>query len=121
MGDIWRQHRSGESIVEAAQREVSEETGYSSNEHEVVYSFFPMAGIANQVFHIVRCRATTHTDDFDQNEVRSIRWFSRQEIEQMLRDNVIRDGFTLVRLLFYLRPAKATHLTFNETRYKLSA
>jgi ADP-ribose pyrophosphatase len=91
-----------ESITESAQREVLEETGYQTTEHEKIYNFFPMAGLTNQVFHLVRCRATSANGKFDQNEVRSYRWFARQEIEQMLRDNLIRDAFTLVGLLFYL-------------------
>lgn len=94
-----------ESILATAQREVQEETGYASVDHTLVYTFNPLNGMSNKVFHIVRCRATTHNGVFDQNEVRSYRWFARQEIEQMLRDQVIHDGFTLVGLLFYLGQA----------------
>ncbi|MFN8489052.1 MAG: NUDIX hydrolase [Caldilineaceae bacterium] len=93
----------GESIVEAAQREVQEETGYASVEHKHIYTFNPMNGMSNKIEHLVYCRATSQIDTFDQNEVRSYRWFSRQSIQQMLNDQVIRDGFTLVGLLFYLR------------------
>jgi len=93
---------SNEAILETTQREVLEETGYASVKHKLVYTFNPLNGISNKVFYIVRCQATTQNGVFDQNEVRSYRWFSRQEIEQMLRDQVIHDGFTLVGLLFYL-------------------
>ena len=41
--------------------------------------------------------------DFDTNEVRSVRWFSRQEIAEMLANNVIRDAYTLVAVLMWLR------------------
>jgi len=93
----------GESILEAAQREVLEESGYSTVAHEHVYTFHPMIGIADKVFHVVRCRATTHKDEFDQNEVRGYRWVARNDVEYMLSTNAIKDGLTLVALLFYSR------------------
>lgn len=93
----------GESIIEAAQREVLEESGYDTLAHEHVYTFHPMIGIADKVFHVIRCRATTHRHGFDQDEVRSYRWLARGDIEQMLSINEIKDGLTLVALLFYGR------------------
>jgi isopentenyldiphosphate isomerase len=68
--------------------------------HEHVYTFHPMNGIADKIFHIVRCRATTRRDVFDWNEVRGYRWIAHDEIEQMLYTNEIKDGLTLVALLF---------------------
>jgi ADP-ribose pyrophosphatase len=92
----------GESILEAAQRETWEETGYETSGHELVYTYYPMNGISNKVFHIVRCRAGRQTGEFDKNEVEEVRWVSRREIDEMLKDKVVRDGLSLTALLLHV-------------------
>jgi ADP-ribose pyrophosphatase len=94
----------GESIVAAARREVREETGYETAGHRRVYSFFPINGISNKLFHVVRCRALRGTERFDRSEVKERRWFARKEILAMLKKETIRDGFTLAAVLFHSRP-----------------
>ena len=92
----------GESIVEAAKREVREESGYETEDHELIYTYYPINGISNKVFHVVRGRATKGTGVFDHNEVKEYRWVSRAEIREMIRDRAVRDGYTLTALLLYL-------------------
>lgn len=94
---------SGETEVEAARREVLEETGYSSDQHELIYSYYPMNGSANKLFHVVRCEAIEPVQEFDKNEVSETRWFTQEEMKQMIKDRVITDGFTLTALLLWLR------------------
>jgi ADP-ribose pyrophosphatase len=91
-----------EPILEAARREVLEESGYETDDHQLIYSYYPMNGISNKVFHIARCRALRKVADFDRNEVREFKWVSRQEIEMMIRDRLVRDGFSLPALLLHL-------------------
>jgi len=92
-----------ESALEGGRREMEEESGYASQDHRLVYTFFGLIGISNIQHHIVHCRVTEKVRDFDTNEVRSVRWFSRQEIAEMLANNVIRDAYTLVAVLMWLR------------------
>lgn len=94
---------AGESEIDAAKREVLEETGYMSENHELIYSYRPMNGSANQVFHVVRCRAIDSIQEFDRNEVSETRWFTKDEVKQMIKDKVITDGFTLTALLLWLQ------------------
>jgi ADP-ribose pyrophosphatase len=94
----------GESAAAAAKREVEEESGCRTEGHQEVYSYYPMNGIANQLFHIVRCRATSGTGEFDRNEVAEVRWFPRREVRRMIAAGEIRDGFSLSGLLLYLLP-----------------
>ena len=96
----------GEPILEAARREVWEESGYETSNHEFVYTYYPMNGISNKVFHIVRCQATRGSGEFDRNEVKEFKWVSRAEIQEMIAKRVIKDGFSLMGLLFILTDAK---------------
>lgn len=89
----------GESILEAAAREVLEETSYTTKNHKHLYSYCPSNGNSNQVFHLVSCEAADKIDqDFDRNEVRDVAWFDSSQIGLMLKDNIIVDGFTLSAL-----------------------
>jgi len=92
----------GESILEAARREVREESGYETEGHELIYTYYPINGISNKVFHVVRSRGAEGTGVFDRNEVEEYRWVSRAEIQAMIRDRAVRDGYTLTALLLYL-------------------
>lgn len=94
---------TGESIIEAAQREVLEETGYLSERFDHIYSYYPMIGIANHVYHIVRCRATEQVGTFDPAEINDVRWFTRTEIEALIAEREIIDGLALTALLMCLR------------------
>jgi ADP-ribose pyrophosphatase len=93
----------GESILDAARREVLEETGSTSEDHRLIYSYYPMNGSANKVFHVVRCKAGEHAQDFDTNEVSETRWFTRDEVKQMIRDKAMTDGFSLTAILLWLQ------------------
>lgn len=92
----------GETEMEAAQREVLEETGYTTENHRLIYSYYPMNGSANKLFHIVHCNAVEYVQDFDPNEVSETRWFTKADIRQMIREKSIRDGFSLTALLLWL-------------------
>ena len=94
---------TGESEIDAAKREVLEETGYTSAQHELLYSYYPMGGSANKVFHVVRCKGVAHVQDFDKNEVSETRWFTKDEIKRMINSKVITDGFSLTALLLWLQ------------------
>lgn len=94
---------TGESEVEAARREVLEETGYTSDQHEMIYSYYPMNGNANKLFHIVCCKAIAYIQDFDKNEVSETRWFTKDEVKQMIKDKAVTDGFSLTALLLWLQ------------------
>ena len=92
----------GESVIEAAEREVLEETGYTTSQYELIYSYYPMNGSANKVFHIVLCKVGNLLQDFERDEVSETRWFNREEMKQMVDTKVITDGFTLTALLLWM-------------------
>ncbi|MCP4286486.1 MAG: NUDIX hydrolase [Gammaproteobacteria bacterium] len=91
-----------EEILDAAQREAHEETGYTTTGHRLLCSFNPMNGNTNKVFHLAQCRAKEKNGAFDPNEIHAIKWMGRDEIKAMIKTGQIRDGFTLTGLLWYL-------------------
>lgn len=93
----------GESEIDATERELREETGYTSIDHKLIYSYYPMNGNANKIFHIVSCKAQDIVQDIDKNEISDTRWFTRDEVKQMIQDKVVIDGFTLTALLLWLQ------------------
>lgn len=91
-----------ESIIQAARRETQEETGYNTVGHKLMYTYHPSNGSSNQVFHIVCCQAQGKPQDYDKNEVREVKWFTKEEIKRMISKNDIHDGYTLSALLLQL-------------------
>lgn len=92
---------SGEDIIQAAKREALEETGCQTADHQLLYTYHPMNGISNKVFHIVKARATTESGEFDRNEVKAVKWLAPVEVRRMIAERTISDGFSLTALLLY--------------------
>ena len=88
-----------EGILQASARELLEETGCHSFDHQLLYTYNPMNGIANQVFHIVRCQVSDPIGEFDANEISAVRWFTAEEIWQMVRTHEMQDGYALTSFL----------------------
>lgn len=97
----------GESLLQGARREALEETGWETAAHRRIYTFQPVNGLSNKVFHVVLCRAVRDTGRFDRNEVAGVRWFTRAALERMIRRNEIRDGFALTALLLFFHRRKS--------------
>lgn len=93
----------GEDALESARREVREETGFESCDHRLVYSYYPQQGSSNKLFHVVFCRASARTGDFDPNEISEVGWFSRSEVEGLIARGEMQDGLGLTALLLWLR------------------
>jgi ADP-ribose pyrophosphatase len=88
-----------EAIITAAQREVLEETGYTAFDSQVIYTYNPLNGIANQVFYVVRCRVRGPVGVYDADEITSVQWFNEDEIWQMIRSGEMKDGYSLTAFL----------------------
>lgn len=91
----------GESVLAAARREVREESGCETRDHELLYTYYPMNGIADKVFHVVRCRAASDTGTFDRNEIAAVRWHTGAHVQAMIQRGTIKDGFSLTALLLH--------------------
>lgn len=92
-----------EDILLTAKREVLEETGYDSTDHELIYSYYPMVGISDKQFHCVKCKAGSKISSFDPDEVFEVVWFKPSEILELVSNRQIIDGLTLSCLLLHLK------------------
>ncbi len=92
---------SGETVIEAAKREVREETGYVCKDYEQIYSYYPMNGIANKKFHIVICKAVEQVEEFDADEISETKWFTWGEIQELINARNVEDGSTLTALMLH--------------------
>ena len=97
-----------ESPVDAAARELSEETGHVAENLTPLGTFHPSNGSSDQTFHVYVADGVHRVSEVrDTNETLGLRWFSRDEIAAQVRADEMRDGLTLTGLLWFLleRPA----------------
>jgi len=90
---------AGESVDEAAKRELLEETGYAAAAWSTLGEYHPSNGSSNQVFHLKIARQLTRRSEAtDRNETMALCWFSGPEIRELVRRNEIYDGLSLTGL-----------------------
>ena len=90
----------GESLEDAAARELLEETGYKASKLEHLIHYNPSYGSSNQRFEIFIADEPVETEQpFNSKEVIEIKWFPKEQVFNMIFDNKIVDGFSLVGLL----------------------
>lgn len=85
--------------------ELGEEAGCTVDRKDLKYigNYFPSIGSSNQIFYCYIAKNVRRmTDEIDANEIIEARWFTRQEIINMIKAGVIKDGFSLYILMRYL-------------------
>lgn len=93
----------GEDPLQGARRETLEESGFETHSHRLIYSYYPLDGIANVVFHVVACQPGRELGKLDPNETSGVCWLSRAEIKAMIQAQELHDGLTLTGLLYYFQ------------------
>lgn len=93
----------GESVGEAAARELYEETGHQADAWETLGRYHPSNGSSNQVFHVTVARALTcRSVPLDVNETLGLRWFAPDDVRGLVVGNEIPDGLSLTALSWAL-------------------
>jgi 8-oxo-dGDP phosphatase len=93
----------GELPAQTAARELKEETGHVARSFDYLGQYYPSQGSSNQLFHIFIARGVRRVGEIeDTNEVMGLKWFTLQEIRQMITRNEIRNGATLTGLCWVI-------------------
>lgn len=92
---------AGESVIRSARRELLEETGYHARLIKPVLSFYSSPGFLTERMHLVEARDLTFSKANPETDERiEVREFSRSEVKKLLLEKKIKDGKTLVGLLW---------------------
>jgi len=93
----------GETPQQAARRELIEESGYRAGAVRPLFTFYPSPGFLTEEMHLIEARRLARTTARPEaDELIEVGRFSVQELFRKLRAKEIRDGKTLVGLLWLL-------------------
>ena len=97
----------GENPLQAARRELREETGYRAKTWKRLAAFWPSPGYVGEKMTIFLATDLTEGEPEPMEDERiECRWFSRKELDEMIRDGKIEDGKTIIGFLTWLRYSK---------------
>jgi ADP-ribose pyrophosphatase len=94
----------GEKALQAAKRELREETGYSARKWKKLAQYYPSPGYVSEKMSLFLAT------DLEEGEAQPMederiekRWFKAAEIDKAIRDGKIIDGKTLIGFLLWKR------------------
>ena len=92
----------GETPLEAAKRELLEETGYRPLEMIHLGDSYPTPGYSSEVIHLYYCPSATREErHLDKDECIELIYLSLEEIEKMISDGKIKDSKTVAAIYLY--------------------
>jgi ADP-ribose pyrophosphatase len=87
----------GEKPLQAAKRELGEETGYKARKWTKLVSFFASPGYVQERMTIFLATDLIEGEATPMDDERiETRWFKRKDVAQMIRDGKIQDGKTIM-------------------------
>lgn len=93
----------GETARQAARRELLEETGYRARKFTLWCDFYPSPGFLSERMFLVEAHGLTRCEARPEADERiEVGHFTRPQLVKMLRRGEIRDGKTLVGILWLL-------------------
>jgi len=92
----------GEKVLQAAKRELIEETGYRAKTWKKLVSFYPSPGFVAEKMTIFLATDLTEGEAQPMDDERiEKRWFTRKKLDRLIRAGKIEDGKTLVGYLHW--------------------
>ena len=97
----------GETVLQAARRELLEETGLRARSWRKLISFYASPGFLSEKMTIFMATGLTQGDARPMEDERiECRWFKAQELDAAIRDGKIVDGKTQIGFLAWKRYAR---------------
>jgi ADP-ribose pyrophosphatase len=98
----------GEKPLQAARRELAEETGYKARTWKKLISFWASPGYVQEKMTIFLATDLTAGEPTPMDDERiETRWFKRREIAEMIESGKIEDAKTMLGFLLWERQRKA--------------
>lgn len=92
----------GEKPLQAAKRELMEETGYRAKTWKKLASFWPSPGFVGEKMTIFLATDLTEGEAKPMDDERiETRWFSAREVQEMIAAQKVEDGKTLTGFLLW--------------------
>src|ERR1700728_3255763 len=91
----------GETVAQAAKRELIEETGLRAKKGKKLVSFFPSTGYVEEHMMIfVTSELTQGASHLMEDERIETRWFTKKELRDLIASNKILDSKTMIGFLY---------------------
>jgi ADP-ribose diphosphatase len=92
----------GEKPLQAAKRELTEETGYTAKRWKKLTAYWPTPGYVSEKMHLFLATDLTEGKATPMEDERiEIRWFKKKELAKLIRKGEIEDGKTLLAFLWW--------------------
>jgi len=94
----------GETVQQAAKRELIEETGLRAKKWKKLVSFYPSPGYIEEKMTIFLATGLTQGESQPMEDERiETRWFTKKELREMIASNKILDAKTMIGFLCWAR------------------
>ena len=93
----------GEAPIEAAKRELEEETGYKADNFISLGHVYPTCGYTNEVIHLFAAEVTSKGDSHpDADEFVETELIKLEDLVRMIKNDGIKDAKTVIAVLKYI-------------------
>jgi 8-oxo-dGTP pyrophosphatase MutT (NUDIX family) len=94
---------AGESLEQAAAREVLEETGWRPGRLTRLHGYHPSNGLSDQLFELFLADGASYVGlPSDPAESSKVEWRAFDDVRELLRTGAVTDGLSLTALLWWM-------------------
>lgn len=94
----------GEKPIDTARRELEEEAGLKAKSVKLIFKTYPTPAYDTEIIYIYEAEDIYDSvQHLDEDEFLTASWFTFDEINKMLENGIIKDGKTLIAILYALK------------------